>query len=112
MPGTVAVPGRFFEQVYVERGHAARLGKKEYISVSATTLARLMSNPEIPKNLKGLLLKVSKEKKIEFTKRGVLKKTDSLTRLLNRKRFSPKEFTFLEDLRIGLIRYRLRRFGK
>jgi len=110
MPGTVAVPGRFFELVYVERGRAAKLGKTGLIVVSATTLNRLMSNPGIPSALRGLFLDIAKEKKVEFTKRSVLAKTDAITKILDRKRFSPDEFSFLENLRIGLIRYRLNRF--
>jgi len=110
--GKIGVSARFFEQVYVERGHVARLGKKGRIAVSSRTLNRLISNPEIPKNIKSFLLDISKEKRIDLSKKSVLVKTDLLTKILNRKRFSPDEFSFLEDLRVGLIHYSLRKFGR
>lgn len=110
--GKVGVPARFFELVYVERGHATSLGKKNMIGVSAKTLSRLISNPEIAKSLRNFLLQISKEKKIELSERTVLSQINSITKTLNRRRFSPDEFTFLEDLRISLINYLREKFGK
>jgi hypothetical protein len=110
--GKATAPARFFDQVFVEGGHVARLGKKGLIGVSSKTLNRLISNPKIPENLERLLLGIYKGKKLNFTEDGLLAEINSITKVLSRTRFSADEFSFLEDLRVSLINHLREKFGK
>lgn len=109
--GKGVVPASFFEQVYIERGRKAKLGKKGLVAVSEKALNRVISNPGVKGNLKKLLSEISNERKIFLGEKVTLSCIDSITKILDHSKFTPEEFSFLEDLRISLIHYLIREFG-
>jgi len=110
--GKGTVPAGFFEQVYIQKGRKAVLGKKGIVAVSEKVLNRLLSNPRIPRNLNWLLFKIAKEERVSLSEKGTLSKIDSITKALDRAKFSKEEFSFLEELRVSLIHYLIREFGR
>lgn len=113
LPGGVGVPARFFELAYSARGPGVVFGKgKNKSEFSVNILDGLIKKKGISSSLEVLLLDIKRKKKIFFSEESVLSAIKSITRELNRKSLSEKEFSFLENLRLCLIDYKRDLFEK